>query len=163
MIKAIFATDRAGGIGYRGSLPWPHDKEDLKRFKDLTTGHIVVIGSKTWIDPMLPKPLPNRTCVVVSNQSVSNFPLADEVISGHWLPQSLALLEDINPNKDIWIIGGAQLLTSCKTLIEKIELTTFMCEYSCDVKLNLVDFLEGFNKEQESFGRNKIYTKWSKK
>lgn len=163
MIKAIFATDLQGGIGNAGSLPWPHDKEDLRRFKETTSGHIVVMGSNTWLDPMMPKPLPNRTCIVVTNQSVSNFPQAHEVIAGNWLKESLEYLEQHNPNKTIWIIGGAKLLASCREFIKEINLTTFMAEYDCDVKINMVEYLENFNRINESYGRNKTYTTWVKR
>ena len=162
MIKAIFATDLQGGMGNKGSLPWPHDKEDLNNFKNATTGHIVVMGSNTWLDPVMPKPLPHRICVVVTRQPINQFEAAHEVISGDWLLESLALLEQNYPNKHIWIIGGAKLLTSCRSIIKEINLTTFMTEYNCDTILDMPAFLEGFSKNTEAFGRNKIYTTWSR-
>lgn len=162
MIKAIFATDLQGGMGYQNSLPWPHDKEDLRNFKQTTTGNIVVMGSNTWLDPMMPKPLPNRTCVVVTNQDVKQFDRAHEVIAGTWLKESLEMLDQHNPDKTIWIIGGAKLLMSCRPYIKEINLTTFMTEYNCDVKLNMAEYLMGFGKMTEAFGRNKIYSTWTK-
>jgi dihydrofolate reductase len=162
VIKAIFATDVQGGMGYNGSLPWPYDKQDLQNFKNATSRHIVVMGTNTWLDPMMPKPLPNRTCVVVTNQSVDQFPLAHEVIAGPWLKESLEMLEQHNPDKTIWIIGGGKLLMSCRPYIKEINLTTFMTEYECDVKLNMLEYLEGFNKNTEAFGRNKIFTTWTR-
>ena len=162
MIKAIFATDLQGGMGYQNSLPWPHDKEDLKYFKQTTTGHIVVMGSNTWLDPMMPKPLPNRTCVVVTNQDIKQFNRAHEVIAGSWLKESLEMLEQHNPSQIVWIIGGAKLLMSCLPYIKEINLTTFMTEYNCDVTLNMAEFLKPFNKTTESFGRNKIYSTWKR-
>jgi dihydrofolate reductase len=162
MIKAIFATDLQGGMGNNGSLPWPHDKEDLKRFKDITTGHIVVMGANTWCDPFMPKPLPNRTCVVVTNQPVSNFNQAHEVISGVWLKESLMLLEQHNPDKTVWIIGGAKLLLSCRSFIKEIHLTTFMKDYQCDVILDMLEYLKDFNQISTDYGRNKTYSIWVK-
>jgi len=162
MIKAIFATDLQGGMGYQNSLPWPHDKEDLRNFKQATTGDIVVMGSNTWLDPMMPKPLPNRTCVVVTNQHIKLFDRAHEVIAGTWLKESLEMLDQHNPDKTIWIIGGAKLLLSCRPYIKEINLTTFMTEYNCDVKLNMAEYLMGFGKSTEAFGRNKIYAIWTR-
>ena len=92
MIKSIIATDLQGGMGRNGSLPWPHDKEDMQWFKAATTGHVVVMGSNTWSDPGMPKPLPNRHCVVVTNQDVSLFPEAHDVIAGSMLLPSLEVL-----------------------------------------------------------------------
>jgi dihydrofolate reductase len=162
MIKAIFATDLQGGMGYQNSLPWPHDKEDLRNFKQATTGDIVVMGSNTWLDTMMPKPLPNRTCVVVTNQNIKLFDRAHEVIAGTWLKESLEMLVQHNPDKTIWIIGGAKLLLSCRPYIKEINLTTFMTEYNCDVKLNMTEYLMGFGKSTEAFGRNKIYATWTR-
>ena len=149
-------------MGNQGSLPWPHDKEDLQNFKRETTGHIVVMGSNTWLDPMMPKPLPNRTCVVVSNQDIKQFNQAHEIIAGHCLKESLEMLEQHNPDKIVWIIGGSKMLMSCHPYISEIILTTFMKEYDCDVKLNMVEFLKDFNKNTESVGRNKTYSTWAR-
>jgi hypothetical protein len=44
MIKLILAVDEAGGIGKDNSMPWPHCSTDLKRFKALTSGHVVVMA-----------------------------------------------------------------------------------------------------------------------
>ena len=44
--------------------------------------------------------------------------------------------------------------------IKEINLTTFMTEYNCDVILNMTEYLQGFSKSTESFGRNKIFTTW---
>lgn len=149
-------------MGYQNSLPWPHDKEDLRNFKQTTTDNIVVMGSNTWIDPMMPKPLPNRTCVVVTNQDVKIFDKAHEVIAGTWLKESLEMLDQHNPDKTIWVIGGAKLLMSCRPYVKEINLTTFMTEYNCDVKLNMAEYLVGFGKMTEEFGRNKIYSTWTR-
>ena len=46
MIKLVLAVDEAGGIGKDNTMPWPHCSADLKRFKALTTGHVVVMGSR---------------------------------------------------------------------------------------------------------------------
>ena len=66
MISAIVAVDNNWGIGYNGDL-LEHIPEDLKYFKALTTGHVVVMGSKTW-DSLPKKPLKDRLNVVVSSK-----------------------------------------------------------------------------------------------
>ena len=71
MINAIFAVDYNGGMGINGTLPWPHNAEDLAHFKRLTTDKVVVAGRRTWDDPKMPKPLPNRTVYVATNRPVS--------------------------------------------------------------------------------------------
>ena len=75
MISAIVAIDENYGIGYNNELLCSI-KEDLERFKKLTTNNVVVMGRKTW-DSLPKKPLPNRTNVVVTN-NVKNFFLKED-------------------------------------------------------------------------------------
>jgi dihydrofolate reductase len=163
MIKAIFAVDLEGGMGKNGSLPWPHDREDMLWFKNATTGHVVVMGSNTWIDPAMPKPLPNRHCVVVTNQDVSLFPKAHDIIAGDALIPSLQVLELNHPKKDIWIIGGAKLIHSTKHLFRQIYLTSFYDNYECDVIIDVQELLSDYNFQYESYGKNKIFSVWHRK
>ena len=100
MINAIFAVDFNGGMGFNGSLPWPHNAEDLQHFKDLTTGHVVVCGRKTWDDPKMPKPLPNRTNYVFSSQSIPGV----RTLNGNVI-ENLKALEQIHTNQTIFVIG----------------------------------------------------------
>ena len=66
MISAIVAVDNNWGIGYNGDL-LEHIPEDLRYFKELTTSHVVEMGSKTW-DSLPKKPLKDRLNVVVSSK-----------------------------------------------------------------------------------------------
>ena len=76
MIKLIFASTPKGIIGKDGNLPWPPLKGELKRFKELTTGSIVVMGRTTFNS--LPKgPLPDRYNFVLTN----NLTLSDRLKS----------------------------------------------------------------------------------
>lgn len=68
MIKAILACDDKGGVSKDGTLPWPHNSRDLKWFKDNTAGHIVVMGSTTWNDKHMPRPLPKRKNYLVTTR-----------------------------------------------------------------------------------------------
>jgi dihydrofolate reductase len=68
MINALFAVDQYGGMGFNGTLPWPHNSVDLANFKQLTDTHIVVMGRKTWDDPKMPKPLVGRTVYVATGR-----------------------------------------------------------------------------------------------
>ena len=117
MISAIVAVDNNWGIGYNGNL-LEHIPEDLKHFKTITEGHIIIMGRKTW-DSLPKKPLPNRVNVIVSSKYTF------ETKSGKGQP-SLVLCDMshciqgiTNPrDKDIFIIGGGsiynQLLPFCK-------------------------------------------------
>ena len=72
-VNAILAMDNNMGIGYDNTLPWPHNKKDMKWFRDCTSGHVVVMGRKTW-ESFGSKPLPNRINVVVTNKEVEGNP-----------------------------------------------------------------------------------------
>lgn len=163
MIKAIFATDLQGGMGHNGSLPWPHDKEDMLWFKNATRDHVVVMGSNTWSDPTMPKPLPHRHCVVVTNQDVTLFPEAHDVIAGDLLLPSLQVLELNHPKQDIWIIGGAKLIASTHHLFQQVYHTLFYDNYHCDVIIDYKDVLADFNMQYETYGRNKIFSVWHRR
>ena len=138
-INAIFAVDHYGGMGLNGTMPWPHNSEDLKHFQTLTTGHVVVMGRNTWDDPRMPKPLPGRTVYVASNRRVANA----AQISGN-IVQEVAQLEKNHPDQIIWIIGGPALIESCVNLLDNVYLTHFKNSYRIDTKIELKKFLAGF-------------------
>src|SRR5688500_2027487 len=69
-LSILVAVARNGVIGLRGELPWKLSS-DLKRFKQLTLGHPVLMGRKTFdsIVTALGKPLPGRVSLVLSRQA----------------------------------------------------------------------------------------------
>lgn len=165
MINAIFAIDAEGGLGRDGTLPWPKDSEDLKWFKENTTGHIVIMGRNTWEDPMMPKPLPHRiNGVVTSSDNLYMADKANMIISGDLLEKALVDLEENFELRTIWIIGGAQLLQTTQHLLDHVYLTRFDNSYDCDVKINPSEFLNKFQLKSEIPGQGKrfqIYAKLS--
>ena len=145
MIKAIFAVDQYGGMGYNGGLPWPHNKADLEHFKKLTFGHVLVMGRRSWADPKLPKPLEGRTVYVASQKPVDYaYNIKGDLI------EQLLKLEKLHPNKIIWVAGGPDILTQCRDLYEEIHLTHFKGSYKIDTKIDLKAFLSGFTMEYAS-------------
>ena len=139
MINALFAVDHYGGMGFQGSLPWPHNSEDLAHFQKLTTGHVVVMGSNSWNDSKMPKPLHGRTVYVASNKPVKYA----SRISGDIKEQVLEL-ESRHPTQTIWVVGGPKLLESCEGLFDQLHLTHFKGSYKIDTKIDLKTFLAGF-------------------
>lgn len=145
MIKAIMAVDLDWGIGKNGTLPWPANKEDLKQFKDKTTGHTVIMGSNTWNDPCFPAPLKNRTNIVVtSNPDKYLKEGAHSTISGNPKESIVEIADNLSDScaKDVWIIGGKQLIEACWNIIDEFHLTIVNGHYDCDVKLDfpMLDF-----------------------
>lgn len=139
MINAIFAVDYNGGMGFNGTLPWPHNAEDLDNFKNLTTGQVVVMGRRTWDDPKMPKPLPNRITYVATNRPVAQA----ATISGD-ICENLLRLEELHAGKDIFVIGGAQLLEDARSLLDRVYLTHIKGSYRADTRMYVKEFLTGF-------------------
>ena len=140
MINAIFAVDFNGGMGFNGSLPWPHNSEDLANFQKITSGHVVVCGRKTWDDPKMPKPLPNRTVYVATHRPV-NYAMP---VSGD-LNDLLLEIENNHKDKTIFVIGGVELLQSARPLLDRIYLTHIKGSYKVDTRIQLKEYLSGFN------------------
>ena len=109
----LVAVAQNGAIGKDNQLLWPLP-EDLKRFKRLTTGHVVVMGRKTY--ESIGKPLPNRVNVVVSRNP--NFRAEGcQVVSS--LEEALTVAD----NRTVFLIGGAELYRLGLPLCDRIELT----------------------------------------
>jgi dihydrofolate reductase len=149
MINAIFAVDFNGGMGFNGTLPWPHNSEDLQNFRDLTTGHVVVCGRRTWDDPKMPKPLPNRTVYVATHRPVTYaMPFSGDIES------KLLEIEAAHPDKTVWVIGGAELLQSSRPLLDRIYLTHVKGSYRSDTRVFVKDFLTGFQPIRATVSRD---------
>lgn len=139
MIKLIVAVDRGNAIGWSdGRLPWKLT-EDMKRFKQLTTNQVVMMGRKTFESLNRPDGLPQRKNVVVT-RSVLNPAMGDSIytLNTSYIDSTLKspdiLCED---GQDLWIIGGAQLYTQAlKTgLVDEIHLTIVDADSGADVRL----------------------------
>jgi len=143
MINALFAVDRNGGMGFNGTMPWPHNSADLKNFKQLTDGHVVVMGRRTWDDKNMPKPLKGRTTYVATN---ANFLPHTLVIKGDMKEEILAL-EKKHPDKTIWVIGGPDLLAQCDGVFDRLYLTHYKGSFKIDTRINLKTFLSGWSQK----------------
>lgn len=141
MIKLILAIDDKGGIGKDNTLPWPHNSMDLKRFKAHTSGHVVVMGSKTWNSKGMPKPLPNRENYIFSN-TMTEAPGAT-IVNGD-VESTIEQIAIEHMFKDIWIIGGANLVDQCWHMFKEMYITRIPGDYDCDTKINI----DRLNKEE---------------
>lgn len=128
-MKLIIACDPKGGIGYQNKLPWDKLQGDLPRFKELTTGKIVLMGRNTY-ESLPKKPLPNRT---------------------NWVKTSRPIAEVTNPSDDVlvnerevWLIGGAKMVTSYWQYIDEIHLSRTFAEYTCDTFIDVVKLQDEF-------------------
>ena len=123
MFSIIAAIGKNRELGQKGGLVF-NIKEDMKYFKDTTTGRKVVMGYRTW--QSLPKKLPNRTNIVVSSKPVEN---ADLTISN--LPAFIK--ENENTNEEIFIIGGGMIYTEFLPHAKNLYLTEIDASVPADV------------------------------
>ena len=141
MIKSIFAVDHWGGMGFNGSLPWPHHSEDMAYFKEQTEGGIIIMGRRTWDDPKMPKPLQGRKTYVVTNRPIFGYDI--RTIKGD-IVESIKNIRNNNPNKTIWIIGGPEILMATKDLVDEVHITHFKGQFRTDTKIDLRKYLNVF-------------------
>lgn len=113
--KAIAAMSLNRVIGAGNKLPW-HLPDDFKWFKQMTTGHIVVMGRKTF--ESIGKPLPNRETIVLTR---SPQPIAGVHTIARL--EELATLEPALAGREIFICGGAQLYEIALPLCSDLYLT----------------------------------------
>ncbi len=145
MIAALFAVDNIGGMGWKGSMPWPHNKDDMKWFKTITQDQIVVMGRKTWDSPDMPSPLPGRFNVLFTNKFLEREDI--EQIKGD-VCEALKSLKQTNKRKNIFVIGGVNLLLQSRPVLDKVYITKIQGEYLSDTQINLSEFLDGMKFHQ---------------
>lgn len=127
-IALIYARAANGVIGKDGAMPW-HLPEDLAHFKQLTQGHPVIMGRKTW-DSLPPRfrPLPGRANIVVTRQKGWSDHGAQ---SAHSLHDALQIAEQSGAPA-AWIIGGAQIYAQALPLATRVEVTEIARNYEGD-------------------------------
>lgn len=110
--KAIAAMSLNRVIGAGGKIPW-HLPEDFKWFKRMTTGHVIVMGRKTF--ETIGKPLPNRETIVLSRSGFAH--------PGVQTIQSLEELATLAADRQVFICGGAQICQQALPLCSDLYLT----------------------------------------
>lgn len=112
-VALIVAHDRERAIGHAGQLPW-RLPDDLKRFKALTLGHVVVMGRKTF--DSIGKPLPGRRNWVLTRDPSWQAPGVERF--GSW---EQALRQ--HQSGQLWVIGGGEIYLAALPDVERIEST----------------------------------------
>jgi dihydrofolate reductase len=107
----IAALTRRRVIGKDGKLPW-HLSDDLKRFKQLTTGHTVLMGRKTY--ESIGKPLPNRRNVVLSSRPIPGAETYDSLERA---------LDAVATDTQVFVIGGGTLYAETIEMADALRLT----------------------------------------
>jgi len=124
-ITMIVARAQNGVIGRDGGLPW-HLPADLRRFKALTMGSVMVMGRKTF--ESLPGVLPGRRHVVITRDPVWQ---AEGTEAAHGVDEALRLAE----GEPVSVIGGAHIFALFLPLADRIELTEVLADIPGDTML----------------------------
>ena len=129
-ISLIVAAARNGVIGAQGKLPW-HLPADLKRFKQLTLGHPILMGRKTF--ESIGKLLPGRTNILLTRQEDFQAPGCRAAAS---LEEALKLCGN---DPEIFVIGGASVYSQALPFADRIYLTQIHHDFQGDTRLFPID------------------------
>lgn len=124
MISAIVAVDENWGIGYNGDL-LAHIPDDLKRFQQLTTNHVVIMGRKTW-DSLPNKPLKNRLNLVISSQPRGVLEDMSMRIS---LEEAKIRLNHLDDDEEWFIIGGGEIYHEFLPQCDRVYVTKILKKF----------------------------------
>ena len=125
MLSIIVAKAKNNIIGKDNKLLWDLP-EDLKRFKELTTGHVIIMGRKTF--ESLGKVLPDRKHIVFSQNP--DFKVADENVEV--VNSMLQIQEYIENEEENFVIGGAMIYNLLMPYVKKMYVTEIDKEYEGD-------------------------------
>lgn len=123
MITLIAAAGERNELGKDNELVW-HLPDDFKRFKQLTTGHCIIMGRKTF--ESFPKPLPNRTHIVITRNTDYQ---GEGIIVVASMEEALLKAED---DSQPFIIGGGEIYRLGLPFAQKIELTRVHATFEAD-------------------------------
>jgi dihydrofolate reductase len=130
-ISAFGAMAQNRVVGRANALPWDLPA-DLKRFKQMTSGHPVIMGRKTW--ESLGKPLPNRDNLVVTRRKEFSAAGA-RVFSSVEAALDWCRAEERQGKKgfeEVFVIGGGEIWSACWHLIERVYLTVIHRDFEGD-------------------------------
>lgn len=155
-ISIVAAVSKNNVIGRENALPW-YLPEDLKHFKELTTGKIVLMGRKTFesVIRRLGQPLPNRLNIVITKDS--NYKVPSEVIVSNDLSRTIEDYKD----KDLFIIGGGQIFSQTIDKADTLYITHVEFESKGDSFFPEIDPAV-WNKVEEEKHENFSFVKYQK-
>ncbi|MDE0573371.1 dihydrofolate reductase [Demequina sp. B12] len=139
MLTSIWAQARdAQGrpvIGRDGDMPW-HLPEDLRHFKELTTGGVVIMGRRTWESlPERFRPMPGRVNIVIT--SAPSLQGADAVVGS--LAEAGEVATRLAPEARLWVMGGGQVYSAAMGIVDALEVTHIDLEVDGDTYAPAID------------------------
>ena len=132
-VSLLVAMARNRVIGRDNRIPW-HLPADLKRFKELTMGHHIVMGRRTW--DSINRLLPGRTSVIVTRDPGFNVP-------GAKIARSIAdALQQCGDDPEIFVIGGEQIFRAALPHARRLYLSAIEAEVAGDTYMPAIDMSE---------------------
>lgn len=128
-VTIVAAVARNRVIGRDNDLPW-RIPEDLRRFKELTMGGVLVMGRKTY--ESIGRPLPGRRTVVVSRNP-------DLEIEGVEMAPSLEMALEIAGGDDVFVVGGGEIYRQAMGVADVLEITEVDAEPEGDTFFPEID------------------------
>lgn len=126
----IAAVAENNALGKNNDLLW-HLPLDFKRFKEITSGHHIIMGRKTF--ESFPKPLPNRTHVIITRQK-------DFKHDGCIVVQDIEKAIAVCPKEDdLYIIGGGEIYKQFIHLADQLDITRVHNSFEADVYFPEID------------------------
>ncbi|MFW2136380.1 dihydrofolate reductase [Chryseobacterium sp. TY4] len=131
MVSIVVAMGKNNAIGKDNQLLW-HLPEDLKHFKNLTSGHPIIMGRKTY--ESIGRPLPNRTNIVVSRKE-------------NWFEEGILIVPSLKEalkharkiDSEVFVIGGGNIYSQTIDLVDKLEVTIVDGEMGADTFFPKID------------------------
>ena len=150
MINVIVAKASNNVIGAKNELIW-HLPNDLKHFKNLTSGHPIIMGRKTF--ESLGRPLPNRTNIVITR---------DKNWQGENVEKEFSLEKAIESakkiNEDIYIIGGGNIYKQAMEFADVLYITEVHHEFEGDTYFPEIDEEIWEEVDRENFMKDEKHT-----
>lgn len=123
MIVLIAAVAENNALGKENKLLW-HLPDDFKRFKFLTSGHYIIMGRKTF--ESFPKPLPNRTHIVITRQK-------EYSPEGCIVVDSIEKAIEISPKGEaVYVIGGGEIYNLAMPFADVLDVTKVHASFDAD-------------------------------
>ncbi len=125
IVSLIVAMDEERGIGKGNTLPW-RLSSDLKRFRELTMGHHIIVGRKTF--ESIGKPLPGRQTVIVTRDQEFK---AEGCFIVHSVEEAVNLARE-RGESEVFICGGAEIYALTLGVADRLYLTQVLARVDAD-------------------------------
>ena len=119
------------GLVKAAVCPGQGTQKTLNGLKKNTLNQVVVMGSKTWEDPFMPTPLKNRENVLITTKDNSYYLGANKYLKGDIVNEILDLEKEYS-EKDIFVIGGPDIIVQTYDLFKEFYLTRIYGNFECD-------------------------------